>query len=197
MSVKGIPTTSVTRTLIDLAGTAPRKTLERALDEALRGGMTDLGRLRGVLARSGVKRRGAKVLRTLLEAREPAKERSDSELEDKLIRLIRSERLPPPAVHYNVMDEDRWLGEVDLAYPRQRIAVEVHGYRIHSSRSVWEDDQRRENGLVEAGWKVLKVTNSQLEHDPALIVGTLRSLLVKKARRKKPHIPLQKRQAAW
>jgi very-short-patch-repair endonuclease len=181
--VRGIPITSVTRTLIDLAGTTPTKTLEKALDEALRLGMTDLGRLRGVLARSGTKRHGAKVLRTLLEAREPAKERSDSELEDKLIRLIRSEGLPRPAQHYNVMDEDRWLGEIDLAYPRQRIAVEVHGYRFHSSRSVWEDDQRRENGLVEAGWRVLKVTNSQLEHDPASIIGAIRSLLGKKPRR--------------
>ena len=182
-SVRGIPTTSVTRTLIDLAGTTPKKTLEKALDEALRLRMTDLGRLRGVLARSGTKRHGAKVLRSLLEARDPAKERSDSELEDKLIRLIRSERLPPPALHYNVVDEDRWLGEIDLAYPRQRIAVEVHGYRFHSSRSAWEDDQRRENGLVEAGWRVLKVTHSQLEHDPASIIGALRSLLGRKPRR--------------
>jgi len=181
-SVRGIPTTSVTRTLIDLAGTTPKKTLEKALDEALRQGMTDLGRLRGVLARSGMKRRGAKALRTLLEARDPAKERSDSELEDKLIRLIRSEGLPPPALHYNVVEEDRWLGEVDLAYPRQRIAIEAHGYRFHSSRSVWEDDQRRENGLVEAGWKVLKVTSSQLENDPGLVIGALRSLLGKAPR---------------
>ncbi len=181
MAIKGIPTTSITRTLIDLAATTPTKTLERALDEALRLGLTDLGRLRGVLSRSGMKRHGARVLRTLLEARDPADERSDSELEDKLIRLIRSEGLPPPALHYNVVDEDRWLGEVDHAYPRQRIAIEVHGYRLHSSRSVWENDQRRENGLVEAGWRVLKVTNSQLENDPASIIGTLRSLLGKKS----------------
>jgi len=180
-SVRGIPTTSVTRTLIDLAGATPKKTLEKALDEALRLRMTDLGRLRGVLARSGTKRRGAKVLRSLLEARDPAKERSDSELEDKLIRLIRSDGLPLPALHYNVVDEDRWFGEVDLAYPRQRIAIEAQGYRYHSSRSAWEDDQRRENGLVEAGWKVLKVTNSQLEHDPASVIGALRSLLGKKS----------------
>src|SRR5215831_18846973 len=180
-SVRGIPTTSVTRTLIDLAGATPKKTLEKALDEALRLRMTDLGRLRGVLARSGTKRRGAKVLRSLLEARDPAKERSDSELEDKLIRLIRSDGLPLPALHYNVVDEDRWFGEVDLAYPRQRIAIEAQGYRYHSSRSAWEDDQRRENGLDEAGWKVLKVTNSQLEHDPASVIGALRSLLGKKS----------------
>jgi len=61
-------------------------------------------------------------------------------------------------------------------------AIEAHGYRFHSSRSVWEDDQRRENGLVEAGWKVLKVTSSQLENEPASIIGALRSLLGKKPR---------------
>ena len=49
VSIKGIPTTSVTRTLIDLAGTVTLEALEEALDDALRRGLTDLGRLRGVL----------------------------------------------------------------------------------------------------------------------------------------------------
>jgi very-short-patch-repair endonuclease len=179
-SIKGIPTASLSRALIDLAGTIPGKTLEKALDEAIRLGLTDLGRVKSVLRRSGPKRQGAKVLRALLEARDPRDERSDSELEDSLIRLLRSERLPPPEVHYNVMDEERWLGEVDLAYPRQRIAIQAHGYRFHSSRKTWEDDQRLENALVEAGWKVLKVTHSQLENDPSSIIGAVRALLGKK-----------------
>ena len=118
---------------------------------------------------------------SLARSERPRRRKKHSELEDKLIRLIRSEKLPLPAKHHNAVDADRWLGEVDFAYPRQRIAIEVHGYRLHSSRTVWEDDQLRENGLVQAGWRVLKVTSSQLEDDPGRIIGALRSLLGKKS----------------
>ena len=45
--VKGIPATSVTRTLIDLSASLPTKSLEQLLDEAIRRGMTDIARLKG------------------------------------------------------------------------------------------------------------------------------------------------------
>ena len=103
--------------------------------------------------------------------------RRDSELEDKLLRLIRRARLPEPVIHYNVVHGDEWLGEVDLAYPQARIAIETHGYRVHSLKRVWENDQCRENDLVRAGWKLLKATHLQLEQRPRLFLEALRSLL--------------------
>ncbi len=175
--VKGIPTTSVTRTLVDLSASLPTKSLEKVLDEAIRRGMTDVARLKAELRRSGGNRRGTRGLRRLIQARESDGERTDSELEDKLLRLIRSRRLPSPVVHFNVVDDDQWLGEVDFAYPQARIAIEVHGYGVHSLKRVWEDDQRRENELVRAGWKLLKATNRQLDQDPDSFLEALRSLL--------------------
>jgi very-short-patch-repair endonuclease len=175
--VKGIPATSVTRTLIDLSASLPAKSLEQLLDEAIRRGMTDLGRLKGELRRFGGNRRGTRVLRRLIVAREGNGERTDSELEDELLRHIRRRRLPLPVVHYNVVDGDQWLGEVDLAYPQARIAIEVHGHGVHSLKRVWENDQRRENKLVRAGWKLLKATHLQLDEDPESFLEALKSLL--------------------
>jgi very-short-patch-repair endonuclease len=175
--VRGIPVTSVTRTLIDLAGSVERSPLERTLDEAIRQRMTDAARLKRVLSRSGTHRRGARVLWALLRERDAEAERSDSELEDRLIRLIRRHRLPVPALHFNVVEGDQWLGEIDFAYPRERIAIEAHGYHLHSMRPVWENDQRRENELISAGWRVLKATHSQLEERPQSFIEALRSLL--------------------
>jgi len=175
--VRGIPTTSVTRTLMDLSASFPTQSLEKLLDEAIRRGMTDVARLKGSLRRLGSNRRGTRILRRLIKSREGNDERTDSELEDKLLRLIRRGRLPAPVVHYNVADDDQWLGEVDLAYPRARIAIEVHGYRVHSLKRVWENDQRRENEFVRAGWKLLKATNLQLKQDPDSFLEVLRSLL--------------------
>jgi very-short-patch-repair endonuclease len=176
MTVKGIATTSVTRTLIDLSASLPRSSLEKLLDEAIRRGMTDAARLGAELRRCG-SRRGTRLFRRLLASRDGSGERTDSELEDKLLRLIRRARLPAPVVHYNVVHGDKWLGEVDFAYPQARIAIEAHGYRVHSLKRVWENDQCRENDLVRAGWKLLKATNRQLDQHPQSFLEVLRSLL--------------------
>jgi len=187
---KAIPTTSVTRTLIDLAGTVTREALEEALDDALRRGLTDLGRLRGVLSRSGSTRRGARVLRQLIAARDGRREKTDSQLEDQLLRLLRSRGLLPPAIHLDVSHGDERICEVDMAYPKERVAIEVHGYRFHSIRSACERDQRREKELVRAGWRVLKPTSSQLDRDPDSFIDTLRALL-KSGRPKRGNLPAQ------
>ena len=176
VTVKGITATSVTRTLVDLSASLPRSSLEKLLDEAMRRGMTDAARLRAELRRCG-SRRGTRLLRRLLAPRDGCGERRDSELEDKLLRLIRRARLPEPVIHYNVVHGDEWLGEVDLAYPQARIAIEAHGYRVHSLKRVWENDQCRENDLVRAGWKLLKATHLQLEQRPRSFLEVLRSLL--------------------
>ena len=176
VTVKGIPSTSVTRTLVDLSASLPTISLEKLLDEAIRRGMTDVARLKAELRRCGG-RRGTRPLRRLLAPRDGAGEKTDSELEDKMLRLIRRARLPEPVVHYNVVHGDEWLGEVDFAYPAARIAIEGHGYRVHSLKRVWENDQRRENDLVRAGWKLLKATNLQLSQHAHSFIETLRSLL--------------------
>ena len=134
-------------------------------------------------------------MRRLIESRDSTGERTDSELEDKLLRLIRSRRLPLPDLHCNVFHEDDWLGEVDFAYPHARIAIEVHGYGFHSLKPVWEKDQRRENELVRAGWKLLKATSQQLDQDPDSFLEALRYLL-KEATTRIPQRPRRSLEAA-
>jgi very-short-patch-repair endonuclease len=143
-----------------------------------------------VLRRSGSTRRGARVLRQLIAARDGSSEKTDSQLEDQLLRLLRSRGLPPTAIHLNVFHGDERICEVDMAYPQERVAIEVHGYRFHSIRSAWERDQRRENELVRAGWRVLKATSSQLDRDPDSFIDTLRALL-KSGRPKREDLPAQ------
>jgi hypothetical protein len=103
--VEGIPVTSMTQTLLDLAGTVDADELERSIDEALRRRMTDIPRLRSILrrrAKSG--KEGASVLQKVINARDPKAELADSELEDRILRLIRSAQLPLPEVHFNVVE---------------------------------------------------------------------------------------------
>jgi hypothetical protein len=95
--VDGIPATSATRTLIDLAGTLDTDSLELALEDALRRGLTSRARMGYRLRElAGRGREGCAALRALLEdGRERA--RSGSAPEVRLRRLFsgRTSRTDP------------------------------------------------------------------------------------------------------
>lgn len=59
---------------------------------------------------------------------------------------------------------------VDFLWRAQRLIVETDGGAYHSSRRAIERDRRREADLVRAGYRVLRVTWSQIEHEPELVV---------------------------
>jgi predicted transcriptional regulator of viral defense system len=86
----GIPVTNPARTLIDLADVAPRRTLERAIDEAefLRLDCT------GLAPRHG--RRGSGVLSSVLAVHTAGSTRTRSELEELFLALCNKHNLPRP-----------------------------------------------------------------------------------------------------
>jgi predicted transcriptional regulator of viral defense system len=71
-----IPVTTVARTLLDLAGVAQGRELERALEEALAKRLTSRAALNAMLERHA-RGRGSARLRALLEGMEPAFTRSE------------------------------------------------------------------------------------------------------------------------
>lgn len=60
---------------------------------------------------------------------------------------------------------------VDLYEPELRLAVEVDGYRFHSSRDAFHHDRVRQNALVAAGYTVLRFTAEQVLTDVADVVA--------------------------
>ena len=92
----GIAVTKFARTLIDLADVAPRRTLERALDEAefLRLDCT------GLAPRHG--RRGAGTLSSVLAVHAAGSTRTRSELEERFLALCDNHNLPRPEVNVYV-----------------------------------------------------------------------------------------------
>jgi very-short-patch-repair endonuclease len=168
--------TSVSRTLIDLSSVLEEEILEQALDAALRRRLASIPRLRWRLGElAGPGRYGAASLRKLLDARPAAP--SDSVLETRVIRLLRSSKLPLPVSQYAVREGRRVLLRVDLAYPDQLVAIECDGYRYHSGRKAWQGDLKRRNLLATRGWRVLHVTWEDLMLRPKDIVEQVRKLL--------------------
>lgn len=173
-----IPTTSVTRTLIDLASVLPVHTLEEALDDALRRRLTSVRRILWRLDELGPRgRRGSRALQGLLAARSPADPVTESELERRCLQLLRRSGLPLPACQYEIRARGRLVGRVDFAYPDARVAIEADGYRWHSGRIRWERDLARRNALTSMGWSVIHVTSSDLEDRPDQIIRLIAEAL--------------------
>ena len=51
--------------------------------------------------------------------------------------------LPQPEVNYDVIEAGRWLGQVDLAYPELRIAIEYEGEHHLTDPLQWAEDIAR------------------------------------------------------
>lgn len=157
----GVPTTSVQRTLIDLAGTETEERLEVALEDALRKRLTDRTAIADRLNRMPVNQAGrARLVRLLGEGAGLAA--TDSALEVKVIRLLREQGYPRPLRQKVLDDRGRFVGRVDLVFPERRLILEVDGFRFHSGRSSWDRDRERRNALTALGWVVLHVTARML-----------------------------------
>jgi hypothetical protein len=170
-----IPVTAIARTLLDLAEVLNPRRLASVFEAAERLGLLDIRALVALYERSPG-RRGLQSLGALLsEARDPPNTRSA--LERRFVELCFEEKLPPPALNVAVVGF-----EVDALWPRQRLIVELDGYAYHRTRGAFERDRIRDAHLQLAGYQVLRVTSRRLEHEPAVVAQTVRSLLARSVR---------------
>ena len=156
-SCDGVPTTSVPRTLLDIAAVAPWA-LERALEESERLELFDLRAFEELISRSRG-RRGVRRLRDAIAAyREPAFTRS--ELERRFLRLVEEAGLPKPSVNIWVAGH-----QIDVFWAEERLGVELDGYEFHRTRLSYEQDRRRDEELALAGIQVIRLTWRRLEEE--------------------------------
>lgn len=165
-TLRGIPCTDPTRTIIDLAQVLSEQELERALDIALVRGMTSIPRLNWRLRVLG-KRQGAARLRRLLDERDPKMAPTESDLEQRIEIWILEAGYPQP-VHQH--PAGRYF--IDLAYPDRMIAIECDGWDQHGRKAVREKDIRKQNFLVREGWDVYRFTWSSTRDE---VIESLRS----------------------
>ena len=162
----GITVTTPGRTLVDLADVAPRRLLERAIDEAeyLRLDRT------GLAPRHG--RRGQGLLASVLAVHTPGSTRTRSEMEEMFLELCGEHGIPRPEV--NVQLEGY---ECDFVWPRQGLVVETDGGAAHGTRNARERDRVKDARLVVAGWRVVRITYVRLSSEPDAVADDLKRLL--------------------
>lgn len=66
---------------------------------------------------------------------------------------------------------------LDIAFVREKVAVEIDGYEYHSSRESFERDRVRHSILTAMGWRILHVTWGELIHHPERVVSLVRDTL--------------------
>src|SRR5947208_10069602 len=96
-------------------------------------------------------------------------------METRLRLVLVLAGLPRPLAQVSLYDQrGGFLGRPDLLYPAQRVAVEYDG-GIHRDRLV--EDNRRQNRLVNAGYRLLRFTAADLRDAPDRIAGQVRQAL--------------------
>ena len=172
--MEGLPTTSVIRTVIDIArdgGTV--RELEAAVDSAIRSRATTLDAILDRLAAmTGPGRWGVGRLYSVLSS-----SGGHTVLERRFIELVQRARLPTPTPQVVHRLDGRHVARVDFAFVDYGVIVEVSGGRGHSSPKERAKDARRRNDLQRLGLLVLEFTFEQVVHDPAMVVSVLRNTL--------------------
>ena len=168
--VRGIPVTTVARTLVDLSATVPHQRLARAIHEAEVLRLLDV---EATLAAIVPGRRGAKQLHALLSAPEDV---GDGTFTQALATLCRRHRLPAPRFNAHVGLGDR-LVEVDAFFAPERVAVELDSERFHHTRRSFHADRRRDAEMAAAGYLTIRLTWARLKHDAPAVAAELRAIL--------------------
>lgn len=105
--------------------------------------------------------------------------RSESPRET-LTRWVRWQAGLRPEPQVVVRLDGRAVARVDLAFRRERVAVEADGTAVHGSVEAVYADRRRQNLLAAAGWVVVRVTWADLMRDPDRVVAELRAVLAQR-----------------
>lgn len=167
----GLSTTTALRTVVDLGGRDPLTEGVVAADLFLHAELVTIAELRTFVAEhpgaSGIGR-----LRRVVDLAEP---KAESAMETRLRMLLVLAGLPRPEVQVSVHDDEgRFLGRPDLLYSAHRLAIEYDGGN-HRDRLV--DDNRRQNGLVGAGLRLLRFTAADVYGNPDLVAMQIRHAL--------------------
>ncbi|HEX7262979.1 MAG TPA: DUF559 domain-containing protein [Candidatus Dormibacteraeota bacterium] len=170
VSIRGFRATSLPRTLAELCLQGPPVEALIAIDMAVYAGLTDAAALvRYAKAAKG--RAGIGKLRTLAPLAAPA----ESPMETRLRWLLMEAGLPRPEVQTNLYDaEARFVGRADLYYPAAKLILEYDGGN-HRDRLV--EDDRRQNLLMNAGFRLLRFTAADIHNRPEVVKVQVRGAL--------------------
>jgi very-short-patch-repair endonuclease len=166
---RGLPVTTVARTLLDFDAVAPLERVRGAVREADFKHRLDLAAIDGI---TGVGRPGSANLRRALALHRPEYARAKSTLEVLFLDLCCRHRLPFPEVNVKVGPH-----KVDALWRSERVIVELDGGDGHASYGQMVRDRDRDLYLRRAGFSVHRYSWRQVERQGAAVAADVRRAL--------------------
>jgi hypothetical protein len=170
----GIPVTSLSRTILDVAVTSRPRTVRRHLQVANDEKLLDLREMEDLLRRTKGHRGQTKV-RAALELYEEQPPFTRSGLEERFLEVMREAGLPEPSMNAFVEGF-----EIDAWWEAERFGVELDVYETHGSRLSFEEDRERDDALLHAGIETTRVTGRRLDREPGAVVDSVRRHLARR-----------------
>lgn len=174
-SVGDVPVTTPPQTWLDLAPMLSVAELIVAADFLVgtKASLSSTAELREAITQSPG-RRGIARARLALER---ARVGSESPGETHLRLLLAHAGLPEPVLNLGLYEATGgFVARVDMAYRDARVALEYEGDVHRVDRRTWMKDIRRRERIEDLGWRVVRVTASDLR-DPDDLLRRLRRQL--------------------
>jgi len=164
----GLPTTTVPRTIVDLAAISGIERLRRVVEGAVHDRRTTdeaIGLVLADVARRG--KWGMRKLATVLASRAPGEPLPDSVLESMLLAAVLGAGNPRPMSQFAHPGRHPTTGCVDFAYPDAKLILEADGRRWHQRIADIKRDRERDIEAARAGWLTMRFLWEHLDGDPA------------------------------
>jgi very-short-patch-repair endonuclease len=172
-TVDGIPVTSPSRTVLDLAAGKSRD-VGRLLERANERRLLDRRRFEALAARAGG-HPGRVKFSTALAAYKPETATLRSGLEKRFRDLVLRAGLSTPQT--NVVVEGY---ELDAYWEAEGFAVELDVYATHGSPRSFEADRERADDLLLAGIELIRVTDVRLDRAPRETIARVAAHLARR-----------------
>jgi hypothetical protein len=168
---RGVPVTSVARTVVDLARTVPFVEGVAVADSALRDKQTTPGELETVLAQCA-RWPGIQRARLVVAFADP---RAESVLESISRVAFHEHGLQPPELQVWVGDEDEVIGRVDFLWREHRTIAEADGAIKYTQPARALAQLNRDARLRAAGFAVVHFTWPEITRVPGQVVTAIRA----------------------
>ncbi len=168
----GLLTATVPRIIIDLARTERAGEIQRLIRQSIRTGQFDLAALRTALE-AHPRRPGAGLARAALRRYVAGSEDRRSWLETQFQRHVLGDpRLPEPVYNQTLLGY-----EIDVMWVQQRVTLELDGRPYHVAVEDFDRDRGKDRSLSRHGWRPIRVSDFEWEHDRASVLGDVYALL--------------------
>jgi hypothetical protein len=173
--VRGLPVTSLVRTLVDLAAVYRQARYDTIVESEVVSGRVTVAALGDRLQR--IRRRGkpgVARLSTTLDLLGPGADLEGTALERLLDRVIALAGLPTPVKEHPLPSARGLVGFVDRWFPDAGLIVEADGRRWHARRAQMARDRERDVEVARLGIQTLRFVWEHLDHAPLMAADDLR-----------------------